>query len=308
MILNTNKIGMNFGKVAMAAVFLCYLGACTPEGGQEMTEESVDDADAATEEPGAVSEEVSSKVFYTIPSPLELTSIIKKAGAEYDKSVLNTTDNISSYVTQSRMALNLGVYGADLSYASIFEQTQETMHYFAAAKKLADDLGITAAFGESTLTRISSNLDNKDSLVAIISDSYWETDAYLKENKQSSISGLVVAGGWIEGMYVSTKLAEKTENNTEIVSRIGEQKLTLDNLIAMLRGYEDPEIKEVVADLNLLKEAFEPVVITYKRQAPTVDTESKVTTLNTTSTINITDEQLAVISEKIDGIRTKIVK
>jgi len=308
MILNTNKTGMNFGKVAMAAVFLCYLAACASESGQEMTEESVDEGDAATEEPNAISEEVSSKIFYTIPSPLELTSIIKKAGAKYDKSVLNSTDNISSYVTQSGMALNLGVYGADLSYASIFEQTQETMHYFAAAKKLADDLGITSAFGESTLTRIQNNLDNKDSLVAIISDSYWETDAYLKENKQSSISGLVVAGGWIEGMYVSTKLDEKTENNTDVVSRIGEQKLTLDNLISMLRGYEDPEIADLVSDLNMLKEAFEPVVITYSRQPPTVDAESKVTTLNTTSTINITDEQLAVISEKIEGIRTKIVK
>ena len=118
----------------------------------------------------------------------------------------------------------------------------------------------------------------------------------------------MIAGGWLEGMYVSSKLAEKTENNTEIVSRIGEQKLTLDNLISMLRRYEDPEIADVVADLNILKEAFEPVVITYNRQAPTVDAESKVTTLNTTSTINISDAQLAVISEKIDGIRTKIVK
>ena len=308
MIRNMNEISKNFGKIAVAAGFLFYLGACTPEDSQEMTEESVEETNAPADEPKSMGEEVNRKVFYTIPSPLELTSIIKKAGAKFDKSVLNSTENMSKYVTQTSMALNLGVYGADLSYASIFEQTQETMHYFAAARKLADELGITSAFGESTLTRVQNNLDNKDSLVAIISDSYWETDAYLKENKQSSISGLVIAGGWLEGMYVSCKLAEKTKSNTDIIARIGEQKLTLDNLIAMLSSYKDPEVVEVVADLYALKEAFDPVEIIYNRQAPTVDKEAKVTTLNTTSTINISDAQLAVISERIDGIRTKIVK
>jgi len=308
MIRNMNEISKNFGKIAVAAGFLFYLGACTPDGSPEITGESTEETNTPADEPINMGEEVNRKVFYTIPSPLELTSIIKKAGAKFDKSVLNSTENMSKYVTQTSMALNLGVYGADLSYASIFEQTQETMHYFAAARKLADELGITSAFGESTLTRIQNNLDNKDSLVAIISDSYWETDAYLKENKQSSISGLVIAGGWLEGMYVSCKLAEKTKSNTDIISRIGEQKLTLDNLIAMLSSYKDPEVVEVVADLYALKEAFDPVEIIYNRQAPTVDKEAKVTTLNTTSTINISDAQLAVISERIDGIRTKIVK
>ena len=100
MILNINKIGMNFGKIAVAAGFLFYLGACTPEGSQEMTEESVEETNAPADEPKSMGEEVNRKVFYTIPSPLELTSIIKKAGAKYDKSVLNVTDKASNYVTQ----------------------------------------------------------------------------------------------------------------------------------------------------------------------------------------------------------------
>jgi len=306
--LNVNKIGMNFGKITVAAGCLFYLGACTPEGSEEMNKESGEETNAPEDEAKSMGESVNRKVFYTIPSPLELTAIIKKAGAKYDKSVLNSTDKASNYVTQTDMALNLGVYGADLSYASIFEQQQETMYYFKAAKQLADELGITSAFGESTLTRIQNNLDNKDSLVSIISDSYWETDAYLKENKQSSISGLVITGAWIEGMYVSCKLSEMTKNNTDIKKRIGEQKLTLDNLIAMLNSYKNPEVADVVADLIVLKKAFDPVEINYKKLAPKVDTEARVTTLNTTSTVNITYKQLAVISEKIDSIRTKIVK
>jgi len=310
MIRRLNKIGMCFGRSALAATFLFYLSSCSPEGGPEVSQETLENAPNGIDEIKSIGEEIqkSGKVFYTIPSPLELTSIIKKAGAKYDNSVLNPTKNISNYVTQTSMALNLGIYGADLSYASIFEQTQETMHYFAAAKKLADDLGITSAFGESTITRIQTNLNNRDSLVAIISDSYWETDAYLKENKRSSTSGLVIAGGWLEGLYISTKLAEKTDNNKEIITRIGEQKLTLSNLTAMLNNFQDPEVEEVVKYLNELKEVFDPVEITYSRKPPTTDAETKVTTLNTTSTINITDDQLLAITNKIDAIRTKIVK
>ncbi|MBL4577579.1 MAG: hypothetical protein JKX74_03845 [Flavobacteriales bacterium] len=305
MIRRLNKTGI----ATMATAFLFCLAACSPDGDKEVAVENIEKETDSMEDMKSLGEEIqkSGKVFYTIPSPLELTSIIKKAGAKYDKSVLNSVKNISNYVTQTSMALNLGVYGADLSYASIFEQTQETMHYFAAAKKLADALGITSAFGENTITRIQNNLNNRDSLVSIISDSYWETDAYLKENRRSSTSGLVIAGGWLEGLYISTKLAAKTENNTEIVTRIGEQKLTLTNLTAMLKNFQDPEVEEVVNDLIELQEVFAPVEITYSRKPPTTNSETKVTTLNTTSTISISDEQLLAISEKIDAIRTKIV-
>jgi len=291
---------------------LFFILSCASESGDGDTEEldghSIEEPGTFEQEEESVQVKKVGKVFYTIPSPLELTSIIKKAGASYDKEILNSVDNLSKYVTQTSMALNLGIYGADLSYSSIFEQTQETMHYFAAAKKLADDLGITSAFGESTVKRIQENLNNRDSLMSIISDSYWETDAYLKENKRSSTSALVIAGGWIEGLYISTQLAGKIENNKGIVSRIGEQKLTLNNLVAMLQNFQEEEVKPVIDSLQELQEAFELVEITYSREEPTTDPNSMVTTLHTTSKITISVETLAIITDKINSLRTNIVK
>ena len=242
-----------------------------------------------------------------IPSPLELSSIIKNAGATYDNSVLNPSEYVSNYVTSGSQALNLGVYGADLSYSSIFEQTQETSKYFMAAKELADELGITSAFGKSTVDRIQNNLNNRDSLIAIISDSYWEADAYLKENSRSNTSALVIAGGWIEALYISTKLADITDSNSEIISRIGEQKLTLNNLIPMLEKFSGDDVDEVVASLKDLQETFMGVEITYERKESTTNSETQLTTIQTTSKINIDEEQLASISDKIESIRTNIV-
>jgi hypothetical protein len=292
----------------VSAGLMLFITSCGPE--QEAAQEEVIPTEEETTnefESESMSVNKAGKVFYMIPSPLELSSIIKDAGASYDESVLNKTDYVSNYVTSGSQALNLGVYGADLSYSSIFEQTQETVQYFNSAKKLADELGITSAFGKSTVERIQNNLNNRDSMIAIISDSYWEADAYLKENSRSNTSALVIAGGWIEALYISTKLAEKSDNNQEILSRIGEQKLTLSNLIPMLEKFQGPDVNEVIVSLQDLQTAFNSVEITYSRKEPTTDSDSQLTTLQTTSVISISDEVLASITQKVESIRTNIV-
>ena len=290
--------------------FLFILGACSTDP-EQSTEDTTIETDAADVSETTATKDMevqkAGKVFYMIPSPLELSSIIKNAGATYDNSVLNPSEYVSNYVTSGSQALNLGVYGADLSYSSIFEQTQETSKYFMAAKELADELGITSAFGKSTVDRIQNNLNNRDSLIAIISDSYWEADAYLKENSRSNTSALVIAGGWIEALYISTKLAGKSDSNAEIISRIGEQKLTLNNLIPMLEKFSGDDVDQVIKSLKELQEAFMGVEITYERQESTTNSETQLTTIQTTSKINIDEEQLASISEKVESIRTNIV-
>ena len=304
-LLNIKALGI------MGAGMLFLLGACSTDPEQSTEETSSTEADASDDTETTASKDMevqkAGKVFYMIPSPLELSSIIKNAGATYDNSVLNPSEYVSNYVTSGSQALNLGVYGADLSYSSIFEQTQETSKYFMAAKELADELGITSAFGKSTVDRIQNNLNNRDSLIAIISDSYWEADAYLKENSRSNTSALVIAGGWIEALYISTKLADITDSNSEIISRIGEQKLTLNNLIPMLEKFSGDDVDEVVASLKDLQETFMGVEITYERKESTTNSETQLTTIQTTSKINIDEEQLAAISDKIESIRTNIV-
>ena len=301
-IMNTNFVLSCAGIYLIALFFSC--SSENGEAGQSQSdkEDSVATLDTENEKTGKTG-----KVFYAIPSPLEMTSLIKKAGASYNKDILNSTENASKYVTTSSMALNLGIYGADLSYSSIFEQTQETMHYFAATKKLADDLGITQAFGDKTLKRLEANINNRDSLISIISDSYWETDSYLKESKRSSTAALVIAGGWIEGLYIATKLAESTSNNKEIVSRVGEQKLTLNNLIPLLETYSEESVNEVVDKLYHLQEIFNGVELIYTREEPTTNAKTKITTLNTTSQISISVEQLDSVTARVTRIRNSII-
>ena len=50
-----------------------------------------------------------------------------------------------------------------------------------------------------------------------------------------------------------------------------------------------------------LNEIYEQVEFTYTYVKPTVDVETKTTTINSTTVVNITDDQLKAITEKNNG-------
>ena len=270
------------------------------------TKTESDDVDANAIE----SKAKAAKVFYAVPSPSELSAMIKATGANYNKNMLNLPANVNKYNTIIQKSLNLGVYGADLSYTSTFDQTQEAMVYMGICKKLADGLGITDAINENTVKRMEKNLNNKDSLLKIISDTYLETDIYLKNNDRAGVSALVVAGGWIEGLYISTNIAATNDKNELIVKRIAEQKLILENLIGLLETNEaNDNAPDLMASLKELKTIFDGVKMTEPAAAATVktDTATQKTVIGSNGELSLSPAQLAEITKKVAAIRTSII-
>ena len=249
-------------------------------------------------------------IFYAIPSPVELALLIQRAGAKYNKGFLNSPDNISKYSTNTSKALNLGVYGADLSYTSVFDaNTQESIVYLACTRKLAESLGVRNAFNEQTVDRIQNNTGKKDSLFTIISDSYMNTDEMLKESQRENASALVITGGFIEALYLGTQLAKTTKNSADIITRIAEQKGTFDNVIGLLSSYEqDSSIAAVLTDIKALKEIYDHVKIesTSTPEAKT-NPNTKVTTIGGKIIYTITPELVEKLTSKAAEIRNKII-
>ena len=122
--------------------------------------------------------------------------------------------------------MNLGIYGADLGYVTIYDQTQDALGYLNAAKKLADELGVAGAFDAQTIGRFQKNLGNQDSMLVLVGVAYRSSDTYLKNNDRSDVSGLVLAGGWIESLYFATN-TYKIKPNEDVKRRIAEQKSSL---------------------------------------------------------------------------------
>lgn len=289
----------NIFALALAAL---VLSSCGTDNGK--TEGTVDTISTNT----ATSAELSNaqQILYALPSPVEAASLMRMSGATFDKSHLNPVKNVSKYVSNESKSLNLGIYGTDLIYASIFEQTQESAEYFKCANTLASSLGISDAFGEATFKRLKSNMNNRDSLLSIVAEASLSADSYFKENERPAASAMVAAGGWIEGLYIATRIANATKN-PEILQRVAEQKNSIQSLIGLVESFgSEKELTSVLSDLKEIKTQFDALQVT-KEAAPKVEKASEVPTIGVHKKITMTSEQMKAISDKVESIRNKII-
>lgn len=246
--------------------------------------------------------------LFSIPSPFQTATLIKNSGASFNSSLLNPVGNKDNYSTNFHKALNLGIYGTDMGYLTIYEKTDDAPALISAVQKMADDLGMGAAFNKDLLDRFTNNLENKDSLMVLVSDAYTEGDRFLKNNDKNDIAGLILAGGWIEALYFSTS-AVTEKKTTEMVEQIGQQKATLNNLIEFLDTYSNEEsYSNLASELKDLYSEFENIEFTYTFNEPEVIPEKDLTIIKSKTTVNLTDENLKAISEKIKNIRQQIVE
>nr|WP_321410059.1 hypothetical protein [uncultured Carboxylicivirga sp.] len=249
-------------------------------------------------------------IFYSLPSPLETAMLIKRAGATYNEELLNPLDNVGKYATNRQMALNLGVYSADLSYTSLFDQTQSSIKYMANTKKLAEGLGIMDAIDEETMKKLENNMNNRDVMMDIISETFMTSNAYLTDNDRPAIAVMVLVGGWVEGLYLATRLTNGSlENNKRLIERIIYQKLSLYTVINLMEEYKSNEdIAYLLDKVNELKVIFDQVKIvnTSKVEADT-DEANKVTTIKAESETYISKDVFEKLLEKVEEIRTEFI-
>lgn len=198
-----------------------------------------------------------SDVVYPLPSPFELTNMLNDIGARFELDVLNNVGNVDKYITEKDKALNLGVYGADLSYSVTYDKKQETNLYLKATKTLLDELSITIDFGYLFEDSAKGAVQDKDSLVNLITQVYYDTYTFLQDKSSASLSALMTTGFFIEGLYIATHISDYTYDNTEIVKLIFGQKMSVNKLIELLEGYSDDEfINEIINDLTTIKAAY----------------------------------------------------
>jgi hypothetical protein len=247
--------------------------------------------------------------LFPLPSPYQVSHLVKQHGIPFNESILNKPENIKLYTTSFKKALNLGVYGTNLSYLNIYERTPQSIAYLAVLKKLSEDLNLTPAFNESFYMGIEKNIGSKDSLLVLLSRSYRKADSYLRENDRSEIGALILTGGWVESVFVLTRLAKSTSNR-EIINRVGEQKHPLDNLIEVLTPlyYKSPEYSKLIDMFIDLAYEFDGIIYSYSYREPKIDEENKIIYINSQSRVTISEHHLNVITKKVEAIRNMIVE
>jgi len=261
------------------------------------------------EQEAEISNDMMFEIIQSIPAPLETASLIKEIGAPYSEELINPTNNAINYSTNFKKAINLGIYGANLGYINIYNETVSAVSYLSIITELANDLRVGQFFDFHTLKRLASNRDNLDSLLYNSTKGFDKMNTYLKEQNRGNISVYMLVGGWLEALFLSSQIAEANDNEA-LIERIGEQKITIDNIKLLLTVYKrDPHVRDLLGDIKDLKAIFDEIEIITTYAEPTMREEDGALIIedNSVTEIKITKEQVAKIRQKVYEIRVKLV-
>ncbi len=251
---------------------------------------------------------LSKNTIYSIPSPLQINLFIKHIQITEDESLVSNPVNISNYNSSLKKALNIGILGADLGYLKLFPNTQNLNQYLLAIKQLSKEIDIEEAIDTEILKKIEINLNNNDSTYKYIGLLYQKSDEYLKSNSRQQTSSLIIAGGWIESLYILTQLYKKNEKK-ELYLYISQQKYTLENLIKLLSPFykTSNELSTITDKLVELAYEFDIIDLNIKVRKPISTNTDGVFEINSTTEVQNSMNALDGIIEKTFILRNYIV-
>lgn len=246
--------------------------------------------------------------LFSIPSPVQTSYLVKRLDIAFDRSLLNDDSKVNDYVTEFKQALNLGVYGADLGYASLYNEKATTIKYLNSIQKLTAQLGLDGAFDTSFYDRFKSQGAAGDSMILLMTDAFKKADFFLKESQRKPVTALILTGGWIESLYFACALESKNKSE-EVRRRIGEQKRSLASVIEIMEEYNEEGANDALIEkFKDLEVSFNRIKSTYTYSAPETDAEKHVTTFNHTMEVELSTSLLEEIQKKVIEIRNEIIK
>ena len=258
-----------------------------------------------------VSQVLIEEMVDNIASPIELASLVKSLDLPFAQKHLASTRNVSNYHTSHEMAFALGIFGCDLGYINMYGRTSLVLDYSSTIRTLADGINVGQFFDFHTLRRLVTSNQNIDSLVHVSQLSFNRMDRYLQRNNRGNLSILMIAGVWVEGLYLSTQFLKERPNVKRLAESICEQKLMLDRLILILKNYgKEQYIANLAAELTTIKDIYDEIKITIEVGEPqAIEVNGMLTFVQTdVTTSHYTDEQMQAIIAQAEIIRNKLIK
>lgn len=249
-------------------------------------------------------------IMKSIPTPLEISLLIKEVGTLYNKADLNDSDAVSRYSTQYKKAINLGIYSTDLGYANIYGKNQDALSYLSSVRQLAADLRIEQFFDYATIKALAESSDKLDELIQTTTANFEKINFHLREQKRDYLSILLLTGGWLEALYLTTVVQQKSQND-QLKEKLGEQKIVLEQILVVLDVYKTkPGFEELISDLSELQGVYDEIeIVTESGDGEMKEVDGQlVVTGGDVTTVKITDADADTIANLVKSIRNKIIK
>jgi hypothetical protein len=214
---------------------------------------------AELENKDMIESEIESHV-YPLPTSADVIKMLTELEVGFQFGITNPVENVKKYFISSTRAINLGVYGADLSYSTLYNQEQKVIEYLEVIRSLANELNMSKIYDQEMYTKIKDNFDNRDELVGILEKAFNDTYAFLAENDQQASALLVVGGAWVEGMYLTTHVSEAAYQVAGISRVLLDQKESFDTFLEITAPYmNEPSVADFVKKLDPIKKVYEGI-------------------------------------------------
>ena len=283
-------------------LFGAFLHACggAPEGGEQTTDTDTLSTSQQQGESGVV--KVGGRLF-AVPSPVSTAMALKDAGAAYDRSRTLDLASADAATSKESRALVMGALGADLGYAVLFDDGQHALSTMKAIERLGAELQLTHAFETTIVERFRDNLSSSDSLLRLSGMAFRAADEYLEQDQRQDVSALVVAGGWVEVLYLTVNDPQAASAKA-IRDRIAQQGKGLESVVGLLEDHAADS--PLLPGLRRLQMLYGDVGMEYTFQEPVTDTKARTTYINSVTTVDLTDDQLQAITEAVNDLRAQI--
>lgn len=196
----------------------------------------------------------------TMPVPFDMLNKFSGAHLPFKGTLLSDPNNAVAYNSASIQSLNLGIYGADLAYMISQNKLGDAAPYLKAIRRLSDAVVVPSAFDANILRRYESNQNGQDSMQGLVRTSFKQIDSTLQGNDRLALATLVLTGGWIESIYLTTQhIGDEQQNdkNKVLFDMIAVQQPYLQNITELLGSFPNDSLcKNLYTDFENLKKDF----------------------------------------------------
>lgn len=261
-----------------------------------------------TDSAGTDSPSAKYETYYGLLTPVEICVIFNRMGVPYNNATLNPISNRDLYLSNSKAAVNTGIYGVDFGYLKMFGIGQEVIDYMVTIRDMSNKLGIPDNLLTEPIKSVQNDIAEPDTVTSLMQTAYTDIENHLRESGRESTAGLMLMGGWIEAMFIATQLVFDPANpDPEVVQKIAEQKYTLTSLLSFMKNYyDDPIVVYFTKKLKFLNNYFDSFEIYFKKGDLEIDTTKQVLR-SSGAEMTITVETLNKIRDYVSKLRTEMV-
>jgi hypothetical protein len=269
----------------LAAVAVCVMVSCSSNGKKdESKRKSIEELSVED----VIFDGETSTISYKIPSPLEMFIRMQKRNVPFDATMLNKAANGLRYVTQYQQAVNMGVYASDMAYCCIIGNSQNSLEYFNLVKNLSVEIGLYEGVNKELADRVLNNISETDTLLSVAADSYHDVVNYIEDQGLVDIQCMVVAGAWIESLYLCLLPMKHEKLDADFLELIRDHQVLLENLIELLdQNKQSRNVAKLLEEMKLIQSAYD---VTYQNKDE-----------------NITQQQFANIVNTVADVRARII-